>query len=380
MAQSQSKAFGSGRLLMHILPVFVWLAAVALVVLLLQHRAQRFEIVGFAQGRVYTAAANCQGRLKDINVELFETVGQGQALAVVDTVLDNENLNAQLNTALVEVHRIKAELAATEEQLQVEAANTDNDWVAAQRRFSVDLENARIRILEVKAQLETDRITLRDLEVEKQISQSLLDQQAVAPYELQKVQLQYDALARQVEENEHLLQQVTEVFLNAQRRSEQYAQVHPQHPSLELALKPIQEAIAVQEQMVEELRARAQPVILEAPFAGLVSRIDRRPGDTVLAGEPILAVAEAKPREVIAYVRQDLLGRVREMMDVDLVTTSKPVKAAASQVTGIGPGVELMPERLWVNPNIPEWGRPILIKIPPGLELVPGEVVGVRGL
>jgi len=40
----------------------------------------------------------------------------------------------------------------------------------------------------------------------------------------------------------------------------------------------------------------------------------------------------------------------------------------------------LMPERLWVNPNIPEWGRPILIKIPPGLELVPGELVGVRGL
>jgi multidrug resistance efflux pump len=365
---------------MHILPVLVWLAAVALVVLLLQHRAQRFEIVGFAQGRVYTAAANCQGRLKDINVELFETVGQGQALAVVDTVLDNENLNAQLNTALVEVHRIKAELAATEEQLQVEAANTDNDWVAAQRRFSVDLENARIRILEIKTQLETDRIALRDLEVEKQISQSLLDQQAVAPYELQKVQLQYDALAKQVEENEHLLQQATEVFLNAQQRSEQYAQLHPRHPSLQLALKPIQEAIAVQEQRVEELRARAQPVILEAPFAGLVSRIDHRPGDAVLAGEPILTVTEAEPREVIAYVSQNLLGRVREMMDVELVTTSEPVKVAPSQVTGVGPGVELMPERLWANPNIPEWGRPILIKIPPGLELVPGELVGVRGL
>jgi len=380
MVRLQSKGFGSGRLLLRVLPVLVWSAAVAFVVVLLQRRAERFEVVGFAHGRVHTAAANCQGRLKDINVELFEAVLQGQALAVVDTVLDNENLNAQLNTALAEVGRIKAELAAAEEQLQAGAANAENDWTAAQRRFLVDAENARIRILEIKVQLETDRITLHNLEMEKQISQSLLDEQAIAPYEVQKAQLQYDALAKQVEENEHLLQQATKVFLNAQQRSEQYSQLHPVHPSIEVALKPIHEAVTVQEQLIEELRARAQPVVLNAPFAGVVSHIDRRPGDAVLAGDPILTVVEAEPREVIAYVRQNLLGGVQEMMDVELVTTSEPVRVAASQVTGIGPAVELMPERLWVNPNIPEWGRPILIKIPPGLELVPGELVGVRGL
>jgi hypothetical protein len=38
-----------------------------------------------------------------------------------------------------------------------------------------------------------------------------------------------------------------------------------------------------------------------------------------------------------------------------------------------------MPQRLWRNPNIPQWGRPVLIDIPPGLSLVPGEVVGIRG-
>jgi hypothetical protein len=39
-----------------------------------------------------------------------------------------------------------------------------------------------------------------------------------------------------------------------------------------------------------------------------------------------------------------------------------------------------MPERLWRNPNLPQYGLPVLIKIPPGMELVPGELVGVRGL
>jgi hypothetical protein len=39
-----------------------------------------------------------------------------------------------------------------------------------------------------------------------------------------------------------------------------------------------------------------------------------------------------------------------------------------------------MPEQLWRNPAIPQWGRPIVIRIPKGLELVAGELVGVRTL
>ncbi|MHC4483362.1 MAG: hypothetical protein ACYSW4_07410, partial [Planctomycetota bacterium] len=59
---------------------------------------------------------------------------------------------------------------------------------------------------------------------------------------------------------------------------------------------------------------------------------------------------------------------------------TEPAQVAASQVVYLGANIELMPQQLWQNPNIPEWGRPVLIKIPPGPELVPGEVVGIRGL
>ena len=67
-------------------------------------------------------------------------------------------------------------------------------------------------------------------------------------------------------------------------------------------------------------------------------------------------------------------------MRVELIKAGKPVRIAASQVVELGPSVELIPERLWVNPNVPEWGRPILIKIPPDLKLIPGELVGIKGL
>jgi hypothetical protein len=42
--------------------------------------------------------------------------------------------------------------------------------------------------------------------------------------------------------------------------------------------------------------------------------------------------------------------------------------------------MELMPEQLWQNPAVPQWGRPIVIKIPERLELVSGELVAVGTL
>ncbi|MHC4659956.1 MAG: HlyD family secretion protein, partial [Planctomycetota bacterium] len=147
----------AGRLRVHILPILVWIGAVVVVVVLFQHRAERFEVLGLAQGQVHQVAATCDGRLKDVPVQLFEKVGRGQTLAVIDTVLDNENLQAQLDTASAEIEHLKAELVSTEDQLLTEAVNRQTDWVGAQRRFSVDVENARVAVLELKAQLEADR-------------------------------------------------------------------------------------------------------------------------------------------------------------------------------------------------------------------------------
>lgn len=391
-----SAGLPAGSLRLHMLPVLVWLGVGVCVVVLLRHRAERFEVVGLAQGQVHQVAATCAGRLKEIHVQLFEKVRQGQTLAVIDTVLDNEALQAQLNTALAEVQHLKAQLAPTREQLLAEAANLETDRVAAMRRFSVDVENARLRVLELTTLLATDRITLEDLAVEVKIVQDLLEQDAVAAYQLQKTQVLYDALAKNIEENENILDQATKDFLVAHRRRDEFAKRQPQHPSVDSSLEVIQKAVKVQEQLVEELLARRVPLELKSPFDGVVIQILvranealllragenalRMPGEVVMPGEPILTVAEAKPSEVIAYAREDQLGRVRQNMSVELIKSNEPAQVASSQVVCLGPVMELMPERLWRNPNIPQWGRPMRIKIPPGFEVVPGELVGIRGL
>ena len=382
-----------GRVHVHIVPVIVWLAVVACVVVLFVHRGQRrFELLGIAHSQMYQVCSPVDGRLKTVAVELFEQVSKGQILAT----MNDEPLNAQIATIHAQIQHLGAQLLASRDTMQAEAANLETDAVAAQRRYCVDVENARLRILELKAMVEFDRITAEDLALEVKIAQDLLDQDAIAPYELQKAQTRYNALAGKIKENEHLLTQAQQHFKQAQQRREEFAQHQPVHPSIANAIDTIRKEITVHEKLVDELLLQRQVLTIKSPIDGIVTRIQvnanqmavlrpgedvlRRPGEVVLAGEQVLVVAKSQPTEVVAYVGEEQLAQVKEMVSVRLIKNTDPPQIADSQVVSVGPAMELMPQRLWQNPNIAQWGRPVVIKIPPGLKLLPGQTVGIRGL
>jgi multidrug resistance efflux pump len=350
------------------------------VAVLFRHRAEPFEVVGLAQGQVHEVAASCDGRLRNVHVQLFEKIGRGQRLATVDTILDNENLQAQLNTAEAEVQHLGAQLAAIRERLSAEAANVQTDKLVSLRRFTLDAENARLRVLELRTQIEADRMLLEEQAVEVRIVKNLVQQDAVAAYELQKVEAQYAAMAKRIKESEDVLQQALRDYIEVNKRLDEFAELEPQLPPVDIELGVIQKAIAVQERRVGEILARQEPLVLKSPFDGAVGVIARGPGEAVTAGEPILTIVEARPAEIIAYARADQLDRIHKRMSVELVRPGEPTKIARSQIVYLGPQMELMPERLWQNPNMPQWGRPMVIKVPPGMELVCGEMVGIRVL
>ena len=392
MKKTRTTICRTGRLHLHILHILVWLGVVACVVMLFRHRSQRFEILGIAQGRIHQVSAPVDGRLKIVSVELFEDVGKGQTLAV----LDDTQLNAQITVIHAEIEHLTSQLLSTQDTMLAEAANLETDAIAAQRRFNVDVENARLRILEQKALIETDKVTLEDLAVEVKIATELLEKDIIAPYELQKAQVFYNVVAKRIEENQHLLAQAEQDLQQARRRRDEFAQRQPVHPSVDSALEIIRKQIAVQEKIIDELSVQREALIITSPVDGKVIQIQvnanqaavRRPGEdvlrksgeVVLAGDPILVVAETEPTEIVAYIGQEQLAKVKETMVVQLIKNTEPAQIASSQVIRLGPTMELMPQQLWLNPNIAQWGRLVLIKIPPGLKLLPGETVGIRGL
>ncbi|MGE5293368.1 MAG: HlyD family efflux transporter periplasmic adaptor subunit, partial [Solirubrobacterales bacterium] len=106
----------------------------------------------------------------------------------------------------------------------------------------------------------------------------------------------------------------------------------------------------------------------------------RRAGEVVAAGDPILAVAQTEPTEIIAYASEQQVGLLEQDMTVELVKMRYPAQIARSRILSIGPTIEPLPQRLWRSPTVPQWGRPVVIEIPRGLAVIPGELIGIRGL
>jgi multidrug resistance efflux pump len=378
------------RLRLHLLPILVWLGALVCVIGLLSRRSQRFEVLGMAQGQTRRIAATTPARITSVSVQLFDKVKKGQTVAVLNTVLEDEQprsqLQAQLDTVLAETERLTAQLVPTQDSLSAEKADRENTRISDARRFSVDVENARLDILRLQAVIETDRITLEDLAVDVKVAEKLVGEQVLAPFELQKATAQYNALAKKIEENENLLDQANTALEQTLQRRDEYIQHQPHHPSVDGALEVIRKGISVQENRVDELVTqlenldRRKTLELKAPIDGVVSHVLHRQTEVVLAGEPILTIADGEITDIIAYVGGGLMDKVKEGMVVDLIKSSEPanIQIESSEVTYVGPVVEQMPLQLWVNPNIPQWGRPFLIKAPAVMKLIAGERVGIR--
>lgn len=378
------------RLRLHLLPILVWLGALACVVGLLSRRSQRFEVLGMAQGQAHEVAATTPARITSVSVQLFDKVKKGQTVAVLNTVLEDEQprsqLQAQLETVLSEIEALTARLVPTQDSLSADKADRENTRISDARRFSIDVENARLEVLRLQAVVETDKITLEDLVLDVKIAEKLVGEQVLAPFELQKAEAQYNALAKKIEENENLLDQANTALEQTLRRRDEYIQHQPYHPSVDSALEVIRKGISVQENRVDELVTqlenldRRETLELKAPIDGVVSHILHRQTEVVLAGEAILTIADGDITGIIAYAGSGLMGKVQEGMIVELIKNSEPtrVEIESSEVTYVGPVVEQMPSQLWRNPSVPQWGRPFLIKAPAVMKLIAGERVGIR--
>ncbi len=384
--------FRPGRLHPQVLPLLVWLMAIAVVVTLFYRGSQRFEVVGIAQGEVAQVCAPVDGRLKTVYVQLFDNVNRGQVVAS----LDDELVTARIATVAATAEHLRSQLVPAQQQLLADIAGRELDRTEEQRRFAVDVERARLDMLGLKAQIAADWITLEDYAAEVKIATDLLQKNAIAPYELDKAKVLYDALAKKIRETEVQLAQAEEQLKEGQRRQDTFAAQTLQHPSVDAALEAIRKEATIQEKLMDELGVQRKALVMTAPIDGVVVQILGRanevalhragegvlhkPGEVVLAGQPILVIAQGKPKEIIGYAREGQIGQITAGAKVELVKRTALAQIAQSEVTYVGPVVEQLPARLWPNPNIPQWGLPFLVRVPDGMKLTAGEVVGIRQL
>ena len=370
-----------GSIRLHVIPILIWVLALAGVYGLFTRKAAKFETLGVVEAEKRQVATTCAGRLQAVKVGLFDIVKKGQLLAEVNTVGDDEHIQEQLNTISAEIQYLMAQLVPTQDKMLTDQQQRENDKVATYRRFVADVEQMRLRVLELRAEIETDKVTLWDLELDMNVAKELLKEDAIAEYEVQKAQVAYDALAKKITENQILLTETRVTVEHSDIRAKEYAKQQLHEPSVDNELEVIHKAIKVQEQEMEELVAMRQPLKLYAPDDGVVSQIYVMPGEVIIPGDRVFTIRTIGTVAIVAYASETQLDLLKQNnMQVEIRKEGFPIQVAKSKVINVGPVVEEVSAKLLRDQNVRQWGRPILISIPSNMEVVPGETVGIRGL
>lgn len=373
------------KLLARVLPVSVWIVALAAVAVLFQHESLKIDLKGIAFSYEQSINSVETGYIRSIPVTLYQEVKKGDTLAVIkeNTVAREEYVDALLQakrqTAEAELGRLRAELEAAEDRWLVDELERSNDITTMHRRLTVDIERARLEVLQIKSSLEPQRLSLKDLEVEIEIVKNLLKNNAAEDYELQKIQAQYDILKETVFREEKLLVQAQEDYDAAVLRKDEFEQKVPKRPLVaDTELAPIRQAILVQEKRIAELVKQRDIIVLTAPFDGVINTLTYKPGETVMRGDAIMTIVKPTPEVVTAWVSQQEMDQVSVNMKVEVASQNPPFQAFRSQISHISASLEVIPKRLWKDPARAEWGRCVQIPVQPGFACVHNEILDIR--
>ncbi len=358
------------------LPITVWVCAVCVVCLLFNQQMPRIEMTGIASSENRLISSQVNGRLKLIHVKLFEDVKAGDILAI----LENDNIQAQLATATAENTRLNAELLAMEDRLRSSNQNKAMQEFTDSRRFNVDVERNRLRILDLTTLIESDQIILNGYKYKLDLLTELHKDNIATSYEYQLAQNEYQALARKLEENQNALIQTKLDLENSITRRDQYAKMHPIPQSIQLAIEPLRSKILIQQRKIYELKIEDAMMIIQSPIDGRVSQLVRGSGETVLRGEPILSVSATQTSQIVAYAKEIHSEKIEEGLTLSLFKRSAPQTMTPTTIQIVGPEIVQLPKRLWPNPSLPSWGIPVILSVPEDLMIKPGETVGVIGL
>jgi hypothetical protein len=325
-----------------------------------------------------------------MSVEPFQTVARGDVVAM----LDDSVLQGQIAAVEAEIERLRAEHGQDRAILEFDADAQRARWEADARAFERDTAQLAIALHEARVDLEYDRALLQGLESNVAHLDRLVERGHAAGSEVGLARAEAVATARRVEEGARLVADLEARQQDAEARELEFRSRPPGPPSRDPADVHLQNAIAVQEGLLRELLAQRELCVVRAPIDGTVLEIQpraadaplqrpgegnmRRPGESVGPGEPIVVIASARPVEVVAWAPEGRDGSLEAGAAVVLTTMGGRRQIVEAEVSAVGASVERVPERLWGQLQIPEWGRPFLVPLPPDLAVAAGDRIHVR--
>jgi hypothetical protein len=121
------------------------------------------------------------------------------------------------------------------------------------------------------------------------------------------------------------------------------------------------------------------PMTLTAPITGMISSIQRRAGEQVIEGEPLLVISSPQAERVVGYLRQPYPVQPEPGMEAVLTTREWRRRQYIGLVTQVGAQLEYITNSLaLLRPGaLVDTGLPVIIDLSPEADIRPGEVVDI---
>ena len=354
------------------IPAVVWLGAIAAVVWLGTLRPAPGEIAGFVDAAQGTVTSPVSGRVAAILVSLHQEVDRDQVVAH----LDDSDVRLRLTQATYELERMHAEIlreaaGLVQESKAAEAAH-GLDAGVEQRRLVSAVESAQLAALATRTQLEEARVRVQGAVVEAARLAALVDQGVAGEPEFVRVRTDRDALQKRISELETLHGEHLARVATADQRLREFAPEGPSALSVDTALAPMRWRLKAQEAVLERITEDSKLLTLKAPIRGRVARITAAAGEWSPAGRSLLAITDATPRRILAYVPDAIRAQVGAKRSVSIRRQDASLLGNA-EIQSVSPSVVRVPERLWRDPRQEEWAYELVVAAT-GMEM-PGERV-----
>jgi multidrug resistance efflux pump len=285
------------------------------------------------------------GTVVTLNVERFQRVTNGQEIGQV---------------LVLETNVLMAGLLEIEADLQVRRSQLDLTTL----RDSMIYERERLLYLQEVVQHNINKVLLIRYTAEYLRASNLFNSKnpVMSQQDYEKAQAQYEKYKVDVEE--------TTKFLAEKEKALPRLKVDASN-----TLHFVELEIKAQE---ERLKAVNQNLILRAPIDGTVSTIKHRPGERVVAGDPIVVITPLNSDRIIAYVRQpmNVVPKVNDWVQIRRQTFKREV--GYGKVVEVGTQLEAIDKALLASQGTAvkvEMALPFLVRVRDAMNLAPGERV-----
>jgi multidrug resistance efflux pump len=311
-------------------------------------------MVGQAEPVLSNVSCYKPGVLADLLVSRFQRVKQGDPVGRI-MVTEPRILASSLAVIQAEIESLRATMKP----------------VAAQQHNAMDYDQLRLDWMKQRTQLASARVNLELAGTEFHRTEELFKDKIVAERVYDQARAGRDRLQNEVEELTKLVDEA--------EKNIQMLQLTNAKEIAAVSVDPLRAAIAVQESKLHLTEAELSPITVTAPIDGIVSTIFHRAGESVTAGQPIVAVATLNPVRIVGYLRPPISDDPKPGMKVEVRTRGLPRLVGSAKILEVGTQLEAVPATL-VGPiklANTELGLPVEISLPSQISIRAGELVDI---